>query len=100
MPRQSARSLWTEGRCQQPAKWSQRSGIPSVASGRKDSCRNPPPEDEEGEANQDEGAELEIISMFPLFVGFDFGLLAGSQDRGVSNWSSVFFFGVDRRRRV
>ena len=80
------------GRCQQPAILAERSDIPSGASSRKDSRGNPPPKDEEGKAAQDEGADPEVSPVFPFFVGFDIGLLAGSQNRGVSNWGNVFRF--------
>jgi hypothetical protein len=73
-----------------PAELSKRSDTPSVASSRKDSCGNPPPEDEEGKAAQDEGAEPVVNPVFPLFVGFDIGLLASSQNRGVINWGNLF----------
>jgi len=69
---------------------SERSDTPSVASSRKDSRGNPPPKDEEGKATQYEGTEPEVSLVLPLLVGFDIGLLAGSQDHGVSNWDGMF----------
>jgi hypothetical protein len=71
-------------------------GAPPVASSRKDGCRDPPPEDEEGQGAQNEGAKFEVMPVLLLLVGFEVGLVAGSQYRGVSNWSVLFGLGVVR----
>lgn len=73
-----------------PVIWLERSDTPTVPSSRKDSCRDPPPEDQEGKTTQDEGAELEVILAFFFFTGFDIGFLAGSQNHGVSNRKVLF----------